>query len=42
MKIQLMLDYKSGQYERIVIEAGKSADQSYMKEAVNIVNSREI
>ncbi|MBM3212237.1 IS4 family transposase [Candidatus Poribacteria bacterium] len=42
MKIQLMLDYKSGQYERIVIEAGKSADQSYMKEAVKIVNSEEL
>jgi len=42
MKIQLMLDYKSGQYEKIVIEEGKSADQSYMKEAVKLVGSGEL
>jgi len=37
-----MLDYKSGQYEKIVIEEGKSADQSYMKEAVKLLGSGEL
>ncbi len=42
MKFQLMLDYKSGKYEKIVIQAGKSADQSYMKEALKLVGSGEL
>jgi hypothetical protein len=42
MKLQLMLDYKSGKYEEITIKDGKSADQSYIKEAVKLVGSGEL
>jgi hypothetical protein len=42
MKIQLVLDYKSGKYERIDIKEGKSADQSYMEEAVKLVGPSDL
>jgi hypothetical protein len=42
MKLHLQLDYKSGQYEKITIEEGKSADQSYIKEAVNLIGKGEL
>ncbi len=42
LKLQLMLDYKSGKYEEIVITEGISADQSYMKEAVKLIGSGEL
>jgi hypothetical protein len=42
MKLQLMLDYKSGKYEEIVIDDGISADQSYIKEAVKLIGSDEL
>ena len=37
LKLQLMLDYKSGKYEEITIDDGISADQSYIKEAVRLI-----
>ncbi len=42
MKLQLMLDYKSGKYEEIVIDDGISADQSYMKQAVKLISKGEL
>jgi len=42
LKLQLMLDYKSGKYEEIVITEGISADQSYMKEAVKLIGPGEL
>jgi len=42
MKLHLMLDYKSGKYEKITIKDGKSADQSYVKEAVELVGKGEL
>ena len=42
MKLQLMLDYKSGKYEEIVIDEGISADQSYIKEAVKLIGKGEL
>jgi hypothetical protein len=42
MKLQLMLDYKSGRYEEIVIDDGVSADQSYIKEAVKLIGEGEL
>ncbi len=42
MKLQLMLDYKSGKYEEITINDGTSADQSYMKQAVNLIGKDEL
>ena len=42
MKLQLILDYKSGQYEEIVIDDGVSADQSYIKEAVKLIGKGEL
>jgi hypothetical protein len=37
-----MLDYKSGKYEEITINDGTSADQSYMKQAVNLIGKGEL
>jgi hypothetical protein len=42
MKLQLMLDYRSGKYEEIVIDDGISADQSYMKESVKLIGKGEL
>jgi hypothetical protein len=42
LKLQLMLDYKSGRYEGIAIDDGISADQSYMKEAVKFIGQGEL
>jgi len=42
MKLQLMLDYKSGTYEKITIDDGISADQSYMKQAVQLIGNGEL
>jgi hypothetical protein len=42
LKLQLMLDYKSGKYEEIVITEGISADQSYMKQAVKLIGPGEL
>ncbi len=42
MKLQLMLDYKSGKYEEITIDDGISADQSYIKEAVKLIGKGEL
>ena len=42
MKLQLMLDYNSGQYEEIVIDEGISADQSYIKQAVQLICPGEL
>ena len=42
MKLQLMLDYKSGSYEEIVIDDGISADQSYLKKAVKLIGKGEL
>ncbi len=42
MKLHLMLDYKSGKYEKITIKEGKSADQSYIKEALKLVGQGEM
>ncbi len=42
MKLQLMLDYKSGKYEEIVITDGISADQSYMKQVVKLIGPGEL
>ena len=42
MKLQLMLDYKSGKYEEIVIDEGISADQSYIKKAVKLIGKGEL
>jgi len=42
LKLQLMLDYKSGRYEGITIDDGISADQSYMKEAVKFIGQGEL
>ena len=41
LKLQLMLDYKSGKYEEIVITDGISADQSYMKQVVKLIGPGE-
>lgn len=37
-----MLDYKNGKYEKIIIDEGKSADQSYIKEAVKLIGKGEL
>ncbi len=42
MKLQLMLDYKSGKYEEITIDDGISADQSYIKQAVKLIGPGEL
>jgi hypothetical protein len=42
MKLQLMLDYKSGKYEEITIDDGISADQSYIKQAVKLIGKGEL
>ena len=42
LKLQLMLDYKSGKYEEIVITEGVSPDQSYMKQAVKLIGPGEL
>ena len=42
MKLQLMLDYKNGEYEEIIIDDGISADQSYIKQAVNLIGPGEL
>jgi hypothetical protein len=42
MKFHLMLDYKSGKYESIVITDGISPDQNYIDEAIKRVNPGEL
>jgi hypothetical protein len=42
LKLQLMLDYRNGKYEEIVIDDGISADQSYIKEAVKLIGPGEL
>ena len=42
LKLQLMLDYKSGKYEGVTIDDGISADQSYIKEAVKLIGQGEL
>ena len=42
MKLQLMLDYKSGKYEEIAIADGISADQSYIKKGVKLIGKGEL
>ncbi len=42
LKLQLMLDYRNGKYEEIIIDDGTSADQSYIKEAVKLIGPGEL
>jgi len=42
MKLQLTLDYKSGQYESIVTTNGITPDRSYIDEAVKQVNAGDL
>jgi len=42
MKLHLMLDYKSGNYESIFITDGTSPDQNYIDEAIERVNPGEL
>jgi Transposase DDE domain len=42
LKIQLMLDYKSGTYESIVLTDGIDPDQGYIDEAVKLIGSKEL
>jgi len=42
MKFHLMLDYKSGKYESIVITDGISPDQNYIDKAIERVNPGEL
>jgi len=42
LKLQLMLDYKSGTYESIVLTDGIDPDQSYIDKAVNLIGEKEL
>jgi hypothetical protein len=42
MKLQLMLDYKKGVYESIVITDAISADQKYIDKAVELIGIKEL
>lgn len=42
MKFQLMLDYKSGEYESIAITDGTTPDRSYIDEAVKQINAGDL
>jgi hypothetical protein len=42
MKLQLMLDYKSGEYMNVTPTDGVTPDQSYAKEAVKLLSSRDL
>ena len=42
MKLQLMLDYKSGEYMNIASTDGVTPDQSYITEAVKLLNSGDL
>lgn len=42
MKLQLMLDYKSGRYANIAPTDGVTPDQSYITEAVKLLNSGDL
>lgn len=42
MKLQLMLDYKSGEYVNIAPTDGVTPDQSYITEAVKLLNSGDL
>ena len=41
VKFHLMLDYKSGKYEEIVLTDGISSDHTYIKEAVSQIGEGE-
>jgi len=42
LKLQLILDYKSGSYESIVITDGIDPDQCYIDKAVELIGSKEL
>jgi hypothetical protein len=42
MKLQLMIDYKSGKYESIVTTDGVTPDQTYMKQAIKLLGCDEL
>ena len=42
MKLQLMIEYKSGEYERIVTTDGVTSDQRYMGQVVKLIGSNEL
>jgi len=42
MKLQLMIEYKSGNYEKIVSTDGVTSDQKYMGQVVKLIGSNEL
>jgi hypothetical protein len=42
MKLQLMIEYKSGKYESIVTTTGVTPDQKYMEQAIKLIDSNEL
>ncbi len=42
MKLQLMIDYKSGKYESIVTTDGVTPDQKYMGQAIKLIGTNEL
>lgn len=42
MKIQFLLDYKSGSYESISLREGTESDQSYIDKAIELIGEKEV